>query len=327
MEEFFQHIVDVLNVPSFLINQCEFIPLFIKEALNECLAFIPWLYILYFGIELLERFFLTHINLFVRLIQKLGAIFGAGISIIPESGYQVITSTFYSRKMISRGTLLSFFIVCSDEALPLLFMDISKAYVIIPILIIKIIVAIAVAYSVDIVESMFFPDPRMKEDINLINTDLNEPGCCHHRIRTIENPPYWWTHPLLHTFNVFMFSFLTLAVMYGLAIAFGSMDAMSDFFLVNSPLQVIAAAAFGLISNSVVSIILVLGYIKGVISFPSLLAGLITVTGLGLATLSRRFENKKDVKVISYILFITAILVGLFVYYNLAIFKMIQGAF
>ncbi len=327
MEEFFNHVQDVLGLPAFLINSCTFLPDFIKQAMLESLAFVPWLYFLYYAIELLERFFLKNIHIFVRLIQKLGPIFGAGISVIPESGYQVMVSTFYSRKMITRGTLLSFFIVCSDDALPLLFMDISKAIVIIPIVIIKIIVALAVAYSVDIVEVMFFPDKRVKEDINAINTDLNEPACCNHRIQTIEHPPYWWLHPLTHTFNVFMFVFLTLAAIYCLVIGFGSEEALKTFCLVNSPLQVILAAGFGLISNSVVSIILVIAYLKGFVSFPSLLAGLISVTGLGIATLNRRFENKKEVKIISAILFAVAALTGLFIYYNMAIIDILKEGF
>lgn len=151
MEEILQHIQEILGVPAFLINHCDFLPQYIKEALISSINFIPWLYILYYGIELLERFFLTHINFLIRLIQKLGALFGVVISTLPECGYQVIASTFYSRRMMSRGTLLAFYIACSDDALPLLFMDLSKAFVIIPIIVIKIAVGIFVAYFVDIV--------------------------------------------------------------------------------------------------------------------------------------------------------------------------------
>ena len=113
MEQILHNIQEVLGVPAFLINQCTFLPAYIREALISSVNFIPWLYILYYGIELLERFFLTHIQLFIKLVKRFGPLFGAAISIIPECGYQVMASTFYSRKMFSRGTLLAFLITCS----------------------------------------------------------------------------------------------------------------------------------------------------------------------------------------------------------------------
>ena len=190
MEQILQNIKEILGVPAFLINQCPILPQYIKLALIDSINFIPWLYILYYGIELLERFFLTHIEIFVKLIQKLGPLFGVAIANVPECGYQVIASTFYSRRMMTRGTLLAFLIAGSDDALPLLFMDLSKAFVIIPIVIIKIIVGIVVAYSVDIFDAITSGKKKLLEDVNVINSDLNEPACCHHRIQTVENPPY-----------------------------------------------------------------------------------------------------------------------------------------
>ena len=327
MEELIQHIQEVIGVPAFLINQCPILAEYIKKALIESIYFIPILYILYYAIELLERFFLTHINIFVRILQKFGPLFGAAISNVPECGYQVIASTFYSRKMITRGTLLSFFIVCSDDALPLLFLDMSKAFLIIPIIIIKMIVALIVAYGADILEAIFLRKKTLLEDVNVINTDLNEPACCHHRIQTIENPPYWYMHPLTHTFNMFMFTFICLAFYYG-AIqpnGFGSTENLANFLMINSPYQVVATAALGLISNCFVSVLLAIAFIKGVISFPAFVAGLISVTGLGLMTLAKRCESKKnETTFITIILLVTAIVTGLILYYNLAVIDIIK---
>ncbi len=325
MEQILHNIQEVLGVPAFLINQCTFLPGYIREALISSVNFIPWLYILYYGIELLERYFLTHIQLFIKLIKRLGPLFGVAISVIPECGYQVMASTFYSRKMFTRGTLLAFYISCSDDALPLLFMDFSKALVIIPIIIIKIIAGLVVAYTVDLV---FLFKRQITEDVNAINVDLNEPACCHHRICTMDNVPYWWMHPLTHTFNMFMFTFLCLAFFNCVILGFGSVENLASFLLIDSPYQVIAAAALGIIPNCVVSVFLALAYVKGIISFPSLIAGLTTVTGLGLsALLKRNKNNSNDNTLITIILLISGILTGLFVYYNMQIVEMIQEYF
>lgn len=327
MEEILQHIQEVLGVPAFLINHCTFLPQYIKESLIASINFIPWLYVLYYGIELLERFFLTHINFLIRLIQKLGPLFGVTISVIPECGYQVIASTFYSRKMISRGTLLAFYISCSDDALPLLFMDLHKAFVIIPIVVIKIIVGVFVAYSVDIIAAIFHRKKQIMEDINAINTDLYEPACCHHRIHTKENPPYWWMHPLTHTFNMFMFTFLSLAFINCAIQSFGSVDNLANYIGINTPYQLIGTAFFGLISNCVTSVVLAVAYVKGIISFPALLSGLVSTTGLGLLTLAKRQQKSADNILISVILVVVAILVGLAVYYNMYVVDSIKDYF
>lgn len=324
MEGLIHNIQEILGIPAFLVNHCTFLPDYIREALISSINFIPWLYILYYGIELLERYFMKNIHLFVKLVKRLGPLFGVAISVVPECGYQIIASTFYSRRMISRGTLLAFFISCSDDALPLLFMDLSKAPVIIPIILIKIVVGIIVAYLVDLA---FIFQKNITEDINAINTDLNEPACCHHRICTIENPPYWWMHPLTHTFNMFMFTFLCLAFFNMVIKGFGGVESLSSFLMIDSQNQVIFGAIFGLIPNCVTSVFLALAYVKGLISFPTLLAGLITSTGLGLSALLKRQRNNSDNILIIGILLAVGILVGLFVFYNMQIISMIQSSF
>ncbi len=321
MEEILQNIQQILGIPALVINQCD-LPDYIKEALISSINFIPWLYFLYYGIELLERFFLKRFTMFIRLVKKWGPIFGAGISVIPECGYQVIASTLYSRRMITRGTLLAFLISCSDDALPLLFMDFSKAVVILPIIVLKVIAGIIVAYAVDIV---FMFQKNTIEDMNAINIDLNEPGCCHHKISTAEYPPYWWMHPMTHTFNMFVFTALCLAFINCVIHGFGSVENVANFIMIDSPYQVVGGAIVGLVPNCVTSIFLALAYVKGLISFPTLLAGLTTTTGLGLMTLVKRnHKHNNDNTLITVILLITGIALGLFVYFNMQLVSMIQ---
>lgn len=322
MNMIWQHIQDILGLPAFLINQCNFLPDFVKVAIITCITFIPWLYILYYLIELLERFVLKHINSFLKLCRTVGVFFGTGISIVPESGYQVMASTFYSRKMISKGTLLAFFISCSDDALPLLFMDIHKAPVIIPIIIVKSVVAIAVGVVVDL---MFVFNTKV-ENSNPINLDLNVAGCCDHKLMSTQVPPYWWMHPLIHTFNVFMFAtFSMIFFEFCIAKAFGSPEAMAQAMWIDSPLQVVLGSLIGLIPNSVTSIFLAVAYFKGVISFPTLLAGLISTTGMGMYVLGKYNKNNNDNSFIMIILLLTSVVVGLLSFYNVAWLRGLGG--
>jgi hypothetical protein len=323
MEGIIQNIQQVLGVPAFLINQCTFIPEFIREAIIQAIVFVPWLYFIYYAIELIERFFLKNIGLFIKFCKNLGPVFGSVISVIPECGYQVLASTFYSRKLITRGTLIAFYISCTDDALPLLFMDFSKAVVIIPIVIVKLVVAVIVGFLVDIV---FFSRQKL-ENTNAVNIDINEPGCCHHKMMTVEHPPYWWAHPLLHTFNVFMFSVFVLIFINCLIMNMGGAPAVASVMMIDSPIQPVIGAVFGLIPNSLTSIFLALAYVKGIISLPTLMAGLTSTTGIGLYALMKYNKKNGDNTLIMVILLLTAIGVGLLMQANMDLISSIQGLF
>ena len=80
-----------------------------------------------------------------------------------------------------------------------------------------------------------------------------------------------------------------------------------------------------MIPNCVTSVFLAIAYVKGVISFPALLAGLVTTTGLGLMTLTKRQQDSKDNTLITAILLASGIVIGLFVFYNMQIVAAIQN--
>lgn len=322
MENILLSIQHIFGLPAELINQATFLPEWTKMPIIACITFIPWLYFLYYLIELLERFVLTHIAPFLKLCRRVGALIGITTTVIPECGYQVLASTFYARKMISKGTLLAFLIACSDDALPLLFMDLSKASAIIPLVIIKAIVAVIVAVVIDLI----FVFNTKIENSNPVNLDINEPGCCHHKLMTIEHPPYWWTHPIVHTFNVFVFALVAMLFFeFCISNAYGSPEAMASAMMIDSPIQVVAGALFGLVPNSLTSIFIAVAFLKGVISFPTFLAAMITTTGLGLYTLGKYNKNNGDNSFITLILVVTAIVTGLLIFYNIGFLNNFVG--
>lgn len=323
MFEFLSNVYHFFGLPEMLVNHMTFLPDYMKEAIVSVIVFIPWLYFLYYVIELIERFFLTHINTFLKLLKDMGPVFAGLVSIIPESGYSVMASTFYSRKMITRGTLLAFYIVCSDDALPLLFMNMSKTAIIIPLIIIKLVVGILAAITVDLI---FIQKEQLKEN-DQANTQLNVEGCCAHRLTTDPNPPYWWTHPISHTFNMFMFTLILLVIIEFCIHSVGGAENLSQLIFKGSPLQVIIGAGLGLIPNSIISIFFALAYIKSLVGFPTFVAGMISVSGLGLATLKRYYKNNtKDYNLIRWLLFGIATGVGLLIHYNMMFIQVFKDA-
>lgn len=315
MEELLQHFSQLLQLPETLMNQAAFLPEYVKLALLDGIKIIPILFIIYLAAEFVERFFLSRVDLFVRLSNKINVLFAALLGCIPTCGTSVMASVLYSRKLITRGTLLAFLIACCDDALPLLFLDISKSYIILTILAIKIFIAFIIGFAVDYIWNFTKSEDEQEttDRLNSVNSEIKVTGCCGHHMDSESKSNNYVGHPILHTFNMFVVTVLTLsAIYYGVA-QLGSTTAVGALLLKGSFLQVIVAAAIGLIPNCIVSMVLAIFYVKGLLGFGALMAGLVAVTGLGYIHLSKKNFNKNDNLIIRVILFATAIITGLLV--------------
>lgn len=308
MESIIPNFQEILGVPKFLINQITILPDYIRQAIIESLYFVPLLFVVYFIIEIIERFFMTHINLLVKLVKKTGPFFGVFISVLPECGFQVIASTYYARKLITRGTLMAFFISCSDDAYPILFLDLEKTNVIIPIIIIKILLGLIVWAIVD--SSIIFMK-KATEEVTAVNIDLCENACCHHKLTNSTDFSRGWGHPISHTINMFFFTAIALCIYYSAVHSLGSSENIANLLMYNSPVPIIGCAVFGLIPSCAASVFLSIAYIKGAISFSAFLAGLVTTTGVGLLALSSQSKKNLDIFLITSTLLLSAIIIGL----------------
>ena len=93
---------------------------FIKDALIDSINLVPFLFIIFFFIELFEIYFSKKIKNLSNHTKVSGPILGALTAIVPQCGFSVIASTLYVRRLITRGTLIAVYISTSDEAIPVL---------------------------------------------------------------------------------------------------------------------------------------------------------------------------------------------------------------
>lgn len=322
MQELLHSILNVIKyftqIPSHLIEPIGFLPEFFKDALIDSLNLIPFLFLVFLLIEVIEQYFTKKKHLFVFYIKKIGPLFGSLFASVPQCGFSVIASTLYTRRILSRGTLISVYLATSDEAVPILLTYPSKFYLILPIIIIKIIIAVIVGYLVDLLISYNAKDPVSDDKQLSAKTDVNkEHGCCHHQLVDASKTKDFWIHPLKHTFNIFVFILIVSLILGFVLSKVGTEENLAKYCLMNSPLQPFLVALLGLIPNCAISVMLTLLFVKNTISFGSLIAGLCTSGGLGILVLLKKNGDKKDTAIIILTLVIVGTLVGLLFQYNL----------
>lgn len=224
----------VMSLPEHLIEPLEFLPEFLKDALIDSLNLVPFLFVIFVLIEVLERYFTKKKHLFVFFMKKIGPLFGSLFASIPQCGFSVIASTLYTRRILSRGTLLAVYLATSDEAIPVLISDPSNIYLILPIILIKVIIAILVGYAVDIFVGYKANDP-IPEDYS---EHKHSHECCEsRRLRDAIKTKDFWIHPVKHTFNIFIFILIVSVILGYIIEAAGTEEALAKYCLMNSPLQ------------------------------------------------------------------------------------------
>lgn len=268
------------------------------DAICDSIHLIPFLFFVFLIIEIIEFYYTDKINSTLKKTEKNGVIIGALAAIFPQCGFSVIASSLYTRRIITRGTLVAVYLATSDETIPILLATPQKVYLIIPIVGIKLFIAIVMGYFID-----FAMPCKLVPEKESINKHIEE-GCCKHDLEH-GNKRELIIHPILHTINIWGFILIiTLVLNYCL-----TNITITDFISESHLWQPVAAAFAGLIPNCAISIGLTMMLIKGTISFGAVISGLLANAGLGLLVLLKNNDFKDTLKII-FILFIISILSG-----------------
>ena len=159
------------------------------DAFLDTLKVLPFLLIMNFIIELLEY---RSSGLKANKILKGGfaPLIGTAVGVVPQCGFSVVATELYGKRKIALGTLLAVYIATSDEALPIMLSSYEGVVKVWPVLVIKIIFALVVGYSVFGIEKLI--DRRKKIPVSLdsdnngdgahaqAHTEANETDVCAH---------------------------------------------------------------------------------------------------------------------------------------------------
>ena len=266
------------------------------DALADTIKLLPLLYLSYLLIDFIDKRSSAY-RLNYLFIKNLGPLFGALLGLVPQCGFSVIAASLFAQQGISAGTLVACFMATSDEALPMLLAYPSEYKSLGLLLILKLILAVLSGYLLDFV--LYKKTLNEEDDFEI---ELSDPGCsCGSNS---------FMNALNRTLKTALF-ILGINLVIGFVLFGIGEDALSSLLNVHPMLQPFAAALLGFIPNCAASILLVQLYVLGGLSFGSMVAGLCTGAGIGMAVLWKQNKNKRENSLLLIYMFLFSSATGL----------------
>ena len=287
------------------------------DSLIDSAKMLPWLFVTYLIIEIIERKagFEKHGKF---LHGKAAPVFGGLAGAFPSCGVSVMSAKLYDGGFITVGTLFSVFIATSDEAFSILLAS-DKRLSLVWLILIKIVLAIAIGEIIDLI---VHKKPQVDGDEDFKHEEVC--AHCHDHVDENESGKIAFCKryiliPLYHALQTFLFVF-AVTLVFGLLFGDGGLvgeEAFNDYLKTNRVFEPFLAALVGLIPNCASSAVLTSAYVKGIISFGSLLGGLCANAGVGLAILFRNGNKIKRNIIILIALYLIGSVIGLIFHFAL----------
>ena len=248
------------------------------HALEDSAKMLPFLFVAYLLIELIERRQGERIERALAGGGRWGFAVGALLGCAPQCGFSAMAANFYGSRVISLGALMAVFIATSDEAVPLMLAVPERWGDLAVLLAFKVVLGAAVGAVLDLLLRRRLP-ASMRGGYT---GHADEVDCHEHH----EEKQSLVVAALSHTVNIFLWV-LALSVVIGLVIEGVGEDNFTGFLTGMGLAQPLFAALLGLVPNCASSVLLTQLYLSGAIGFSSVTAGLCANAGVGLLVLCR----------------------------------------
>ena len=271
----------------------------IEHTLIDTIKLLPFLFLAYLVIELIEKKAGDKTTKLIKKSGKFGPVLGSLLGIVPQCGFSAAASNLFAGKIITMGTLMAIFLSTSDEMLPILISESVPVGTIIMILAIKVVIAIIVGMSVDLIFRKK-ADEEAKEEIHKL-CDEEHCHCEEHGIIRSS---------IRHTLQIFIY-ILIISFVLNLIIYFIGEENIAKLVLNIPILGPIISSLVGLIPNCASSVILTQLYLENIISIGAMIAGLLVNSGIGILILFRVNKSKKENFTILGTLYIVGVISGI----------------
>ncbi len=277
------------------------------DAVIDSVKILPFLFLTYLLMEYLEHKTGELTEKYVQKTEHFGPLIGGIFGIIPQCGFSAAASNLYAGRVITLGTLIAIYLSTSDEMIPLLISEHFPVGTMLKILAVKALIGIIAGFIIDFaVHAHHRAKGRALDDPMRIG-ELCEKEHCH--CEEDESNSGIIKSALVHTLHIFLY-IIVITFVLNLLIAFIGEDTLSGI-LSNAPiLSHILAGIIGLIPNCAASIIITELYLEGMITFGSMMSGLLVGAGIGLLVLFRVNPKLKENINITIMLYIIGTVFG-----------------
>ena len=271
----------------------------IKDTLIDSVKLLPFLFITYLIMEYIEHKMKHKSKEVIKKSGRFGPLLGSVLGIFPQCGFSVSATNLYAGRVITLGTLIAVYLSTSDEMLPIFISEAVSPIIILKILAIKLGIGMIAGFIIDLVINVLTKN-KIKENIEQVceeeHCHCNENGILKSSIH--------------HTLNIFVY-IIIISFIINTIVHFIGEEAIANLLLNKPIIGPLVSALIGLIPNCAASVIITNMYLQKVISFGSMMAGLLTGAGIGLAVLFKtNNEIKENIKIV-VLLYSIGVIVGI----------------
>lgn len=268
------------------------------DAGLDSLKLIPFLFVTYFLMELLEHKASEKSKAVIEKAGRFGPLWGGILGAFPQCGFSAAASSLYAGRVITMGTLISIYLATSDEMLPIMISEAVPVSVIVKILAAKVVIGMVSGFLIEVMYTLFFK--KKHEQMNIHAFCEQEHCKCEDSVLT---------STCKHTLKIAIYIFLfTLAL--NLIISVIGEEKVSLLFTDVPVIGQMIAGLVGLIPNCAASVIITELYLEGIIGIGAMMSGLLVGAGVGLLVLFRVNRHIKENLTILGVLYTLGVLWG-----------------
>ena len=265
----------------------------IEDTLIDGVKLIPFLFITYLFMEILEHKMNNNVREKIARAGKSGPIWGGILGVLPQCGFSTAAASLYSGGIITVGTLIAVFMSTSDEMLPILISRAVGAGTIFRILAVKVVIAVISGLVAEYVYIKVFLKKEREPDIHVVCEEEH----CHCEDGAVVSA-------IKHTVKIAVYIIL-ISFVLNVITHFWGIENIKDLFSSMPVFEQMLSALIGLIPNCASSVVITEFYLDGVISAGAMMAGLLVNAGVGMLVLFRLNRHiKQNLSIVAVMYFL-----------------------
>ena len=270
----------------------------ILDTLLDTVKVLPFLFFTFLIMEVIEHKLSDKGKEKISKSGKFGPFFGSILGAFPQCGFSVMATNLYATRIVTIGTLIAIYLSTSDEMLPILISNGMPAGMILKIILTKVIVGMVSGFIIDFI---IRKTNKNKKDYEIKDFCLE--NHCHCEKSILKSV-------LKHTISVLLF-ILLINYSLNLIIAILGKGTLESILLKNTIFSPFLSSLIGLVPNCASSVLLTELFLNGAITMSSLIAGLLSSSGVALALLFKVNKNQKENFKILFIIYLIGSFTGL----------------